>query len=209
MVTITVTSKRQQINQPDGLSEAVQERKFLIHKDFICYYSEFFAAAFNGSFMEGQSQIMTFDNIDPKAFRLLVDWLYIQRFEVEVVDLPTLARLLIMGDRFLMPGVQNSAIDRVYGILVEENYAAISVANLGEYARLASDFNGGENPLAEFLIKKMLCAPPMYYELWVREIAPEMVLEISRALTRHYDGLSLYLQGKMDERKHCYVWRKD
>jgi BTB/POZ domain len=106
MVTITVTSKRQQIDQPDGLSEAAQERKFLIHKDFICYYSGFFAAAFNRSLMEGQSQTMTLDDIDPKTFGLLVDWLYIQRVEAEVIDLPILARLWIMDDRFLMPGEQ-------------------------------------------------------------------------------------------------------
>jgi hypothetical protein len=102
MVTIKVASKSPPTDQPDGLSETAQEQTFLIHKDFICHYSEFFAAAFDGQFKEGQTQAMTLDDIDPAAFALLVDWFYYQRVESDGVDLPTLARLWIMGGRFLI-----------------------------------------------------------------------------------------------------------
>jgi hypothetical protein len=56
MVTIKVSSKSLPTDQPDGLSETAQEQTFLVHKDFICHYSEFFAVAFNGQFKEGQTQ---------------------------------------------------------------------------------------------------------------------------------------------------------
>jgi hypothetical protein len=72
MVIITITSKGPPTDQSDGLSETAQEQTFLIHKDFICHYSEFFAAAFNEQFKEEQMQAMTLGDIDPAAFALLV-----------------------------------------------------------------------------------------------------------------------------------------
>jgi hypothetical protein len=59
-------------------SQKPKDHKFTIHRDFICYYSPFFSAAFNGSFEEGQTQKMKLDDVDPQLFAILVNWVYIQ-----------------------------------------------------------------------------------------------------------------------------------
>jgi hypothetical protein len=205
MVTIKVPSKSPPTDQRGGLSETTQEQTFLIHKDFICYYSEFFAAAFNGKFKEGQTQSMNLDDIDPDAFALLVDWLYTQRVESDGGDLPTLARLWIMGGRFLMPAVQNSAMDRIYTILVDATETTLAVEQFREYARLANDFSGGENALAKVVIRKLCATAQKRYDLWVPEISQKMLFKLSRALKVHYESLSYSFQFEMDGVKNYYV----
>lgn len=41
-------------------------------------------AAFNSGFVEGQTQTYTLDDIGPRAFRLLVQWLYTQKLGVSI-----------------------------------------------------------------------------------------------------------------------------
>jgi hypothetical protein len=202
MVTITVASKLPPNDQPSGLSKMAQEQTFLIHKDFICYYSKFFDAAFNGQFEEGQTQAMTLDDIDPDAFGLLVDWLYTQRVDVDGNSLPTLERLWIMGDRFLIPAIQNSAMDCIHGALVAESG---SVERFREYVRLANDFNGGENLLVYVVIRMFCATGQKHYDLLVPEIPPEMLLKLALPLKKHHEGCSLTTQIKMGDSKHFYV----
>lgn len=48
----------------------------MVQKTVICYYSPFFAAAFNSSFVEGNTESMDLDDVEPDVFALLVSWLY-------------------------------------------------------------------------------------------------------------------------------------
>jgi hypothetical protein len=205
MVTIKIPSKSPPTDQRGELSETAQEQTFLIHKDFICYYSEFFAVAFNGQFKEGQTQSMTLDDIDPEAFALLVDWLYYQRIESDGIDLPTLARLWIMGGRFLLPAVQNSAIDSIYRTLVTEGDPGVSVEMFRDYVRIANGFSAGENPLVEIAIRKLCITSQDRFDLWVGEVPPEMQLKVTRALKRHYEGLSSRHKIDIGKSEHYYV----
>ena len=201
MVTITVTSNRFQVKR-DGVFEATQEREFLIHKEFICHHSEFFAAEFNGQFQEGQTQAMTLDDIDPDAFGLLVDWLYTQRVDVDGDSLPTLARLWIMGDLFLIPAIQNSAMDNIYQALVADGG---SVGRFREYVRLANDFNGGENPLVDVVIRMLCASGQEHYNLLAPEIHPEMLLKLALLLKEHHNDCDFITQIKMGDSKQFYV----
>jgi hypothetical protein len=41
---------------------------FIVYKEFLCYYSPFFDAAFNSSFIEGQTQTMEYPDAHPHIF---------------------------------------------------------------------------------------------------------------------------------------------
>jgi hypothetical protein len=51
-------------------------QNFVVHKELICHFSPVFSAAFNSAFIEGETQRMTFIDIDAKPFGLLIHWLY-------------------------------------------------------------------------------------------------------------------------------------
>lgn len=51
--TVTITMDR-----------GTDSQSFKIHKDTLCYHSPFFATTFNGSFLEGKSQVMALDDVD-------------------------------------------------------------------------------------------------------------------------------------------------
>ncbi|KAK0126627.1 hypothetical protein ONS95_008213 [Cadophora gregata] len=55
--------------------------KFVVHKYFACHYSPVFDAAFNGNFLEGQTQEYKIQDVDEETVRLLVHWLYTQTLD--------------------------------------------------------------------------------------------------------------------------------
>lgn len=53
---------------------------FAIYKEFACYYSPVLRAAFNGPFLEGQSQTMIIDDFSLSgAFGFVLNWMYTGR----------------------------------------------------------------------------------------------------------------------------------
>ncbi|KAF8865994.1 hypothetical protein BDZ45DRAFT_735942 [Acephala macrosclerotiorum] len=59
-------------------------KPFVVHKEHACYYSPVLDAAFNSGFVEGQTQTYTLDDVSPRAFRILVRWLYTQALDVSI-----------------------------------------------------------------------------------------------------------------------------
>ena len=51
--------------------ESNPSKKFIIHKEFACYVSPVFDAAFNSNFVEGQTQTYKLDDTTPRAFQPL------------------------------------------------------------------------------------------------------------------------------------------
>jgi hypothetical protein len=79
----------------------------MIHKEFICYYSPFFAVALNGDFEEGRTQTMKLCNVDPALFAIVVNWTYntvVRDNKDEEPDVLNCSKLRILGDRFLIGG---------------------------------------------------------------------------------------------------------
>lgn len=61
------------------------ESKFVVHKQFACYYSPVLKAAPNSEFIEGQTQIYTFEETKHElAFAFFVQWLYAQKIDMLV-----------------------------------------------------------------------------------------------------------------------------
>lgn len=88
-------------------------KAFPIHKNYICHYSPYFEAAFNGRFIEGETQEMDIDEVEPRIFGIFVTWLYSQTIKDEDGNIPApekIVRLWIFADRILCPRLQNQAI---------------------------------------------------------------------------------------------------
>jgi len=51
-------------------------------KEVVCFHSPDLNAVFNSGFIEGQTQTYRLDDTTERAFRLLVQWLYFQKFEL-------------------------------------------------------------------------------------------------------------------------------
>lgn len=83
---------------------------FVVHKNFICFHSPYFNAAFNG---ESQTLDLEVDDASPDAFAIFVNWLYTQRIEdtsKDSVRVSTLLELWILAGRLLIPKLQNATL---------------------------------------------------------------------------------------------------
>ncbi|KAE9376493.1 hypothetical protein N431DRAFT_332001, partial [Stipitochalara longipes BDJ] len=126
--------------------------KFTIHKDFICFYSPFFASAFNSPYKEGQTQVMSLYEIDPEIFGMFVSWIYQRKLpthtaKFEDVNLIHLAKLWILGERFLAPALQNNAICRMHTIVNEGRLEGFQ-----EFITLAYNHREGHNQMTKLAV---------------------------------------------------------
>ncbi|TVY28164.1 hypothetical protein LHYA1_G002768 [Lachnellula hyalina] len=92
-----------------------EAQKFTVHKNLAEHYSPFFTKAFNGGFIEGQTQERVLEDVEPVTFGLVTNWLYTQKIihpEDKKVQLVEIANLWVLAGRFLIPQLQNEAIRR-------------------------------------------------------------------------------------------------
>lgn len=110
----------------------------MIPKNLICYQSAFFNAAFNGSFIEGETQEMNLGDVEGDIFAMVVKWMYqgeILQGELDCtrwffrklitdsdnnvgladnhVPLVDLAKLWDLADRLMMPMLQNMVMEEL------------------------------------------------------------------------------------------------
>ncbi|KAH8774805.1 hypothetical protein BGZ57DRAFT_373241 [Hyaloscypha finlandica] len=88
-------------------------KTYRVHQNFICYYSPFFDAAFNGNFTEGNTRSMKLEDTSTEAFGIFVNWLYTGDIENNKRDLPSceaLIHLWLLADLVLVPRLQNEAM---------------------------------------------------------------------------------------------------
>ncbi|RDL36028.1 uncharacterized protein BP5553_06640 [Venustampulla echinocandica] len=98
------------------VSRNKRKQTFLVHKQFICFYSSYFNAAFNGEFQEGQTQTLELENVFPSLFAIFVNWIYTQKIVADDNYAPTLFSLIqlwILADRLLVPKLQNKILGQL------------------------------------------------------------------------------------------------
>jgi hypothetical protein len=66
------------------IGRAPDQETFLVHKEHACRYSPVLDKAFNSTFKEGETQTYTMDDTTVEAFRMFVQWIYSQKFNVSV-----------------------------------------------------------------------------------------------------------------------------
>lgn len=125
--------------------------EFLIHKSFICFYSPYFTAAFNGPFKEGESQASELEDMCPIAFSVFVNWIYTQRIERtegKVLLREALLELWLLAERLLIPRLQNETMT----LLAKD---ALPPSQITErFARLYEKTAEG-SPLRRFFVVRM------------------------------------------------------
>jgi hypothetical protein len=94
----------------------------------LCQQSTFFAAAFNGSFQEGEEQFMTLkeeeDIVSTRSFELLVQWLYVGRVIFD--ELPpeeavtTTIEFVRLADMFKVTGMESLMAERIKALIVSK-----------------------------------------------------------------------------------------
>lgn len=131
-------------------ASAENPMKYIIHKEFFCYYSPFFKAAFNGNFKEGQTQEMRI-SADVVAFGVVVNWLYSQKIMISgdnELILSTLARAWILADRFLIPKLQNQIMHGIHEICSRIDTWE-DCTDFETFAKIAWTYGDGNNKLFE------------------------------------------------------------
>jgi hypothetical protein len=105
-------------------------KEFLVHKEFACHYSPTLNAAFNSTFIEGQTQTYRLEEFSEGVVRLLVQWLYTQNLDIGQLHLQhenkeiteqsapeaedenlLLAQLWVLADQLFIPKLQNLVIN--------------------------------------------------------------------------------------------------
>ncbi|XMA14311.1 hypothetical protein WAI453_007102 [Rhynchosporium graminicola] len=102
----------------------------MVHKEIICRHSEILKAAFNGKFVEGETQQYRLEDVSQDVFRLVVEWCYSRNLTLlqlandheyfdsseEHAENLTLVKVWILADVFQMPQLQNEVITSMYTI---------------------------------------------------------------------------------------------
>ncbi|TVY36386.1 hypothetical protein LSUB1_G004769, partial [Lachnellula subtilissima] len=103
---------------------------FVVHKEFACHHSPVFNAAFNGPFVEGQTQVYGLEDTTTRAVRLLVYWLYTQKVDLTLpnddhsalkAQASSLAELWVLADFLLIPRLQNAVLGAIVSVRREHH----------------------------------------------------------------------------------------
>lgn len=99
-----------------------KSKEFVVHKSFICHYSPFFDAAFNGRFAEGATQSMLYPTHSLEAFGSFIDWIYSLKIEDGNGSTPCIQELVylyVIADHLLIPKLQNQVLEKINGVVGE------------------------------------------------------------------------------------------
>ncbi len=96
--------------------------EFVVHKDFSCYYSKMLEKAFNGHFIERQTQSITLEDFDYlAAFGAVQAWMYTQKLYIEALkkrwitqDDDWLYFSWVLADLFIIPEPQNETMKAIF-----------------------------------------------------------------------------------------------
>jgi hypothetical protein len=149
-IPLTFVSCPQPVVTIDVGKDDIKET-FIIHKGIICSQSSVFDQAFNSIFLGGYTQTMALDDVKPKAFGLLVRWLYNKDLLDENMKRPLffeLVQIWILGGRFLIPDLQNTATREIHG------YSMVRENNLVEILQLVYSAEFRESQLRRLISEK-------------------------------------------------------
>ncbi|THX37813.1 hypothetical protein D6D10_05616 [Aureobasidium pullulans] len=94
-----------------------EKKSYSLHKGQLCFYSDYFRAAFNGSFKEATDGKIELMDVEPKVFDIFQIWLYSRRLQTSEDSFPsyiTLAQLWVFGDKHQIPLLQNEVMDDIF-----------------------------------------------------------------------------------------------
>lgn len=185
---------------------ATKEQSFIVHKEFICYYSPFFDAAFNGSFIEGASQALDLEDVEPAIFALLVGWIYSQTVPPQDAYIPrsALCALWVLADRLLIPKLQNEVI--VALDIASTHFTSArptGAASTWVYQKTTS-----RSPLRRYLTHLVAAAPPNSKEPKLELYPTELLIDVIRFM-RENDFKSISCAKFTEEQLKQFFVKED
>ncbi|CZR61819.1 uncharacterized protein PAC_11716 [Phialocephala subalpina] len=164
-------------------------RSFPLYKSVLCRQSPFFKAAFKGPFIEGQSQSMTLEDVGIEEFGSFVHWMHygviaskhgVESGDVPLIPTKVLIKLWMLGERFLVPQLQNDAMDILYN-RVKNRYSNF-LDNFKDFHDIMGD-SEAPAPLRQFVLDGLLSCPESQLTDKVLDaMEPEMMKDVVRAL---------------------------
>ncbi|TIA13725.1 hypothetical protein D6C80_06131 [Aureobasidium pullulans] len=114
---------------------------YSVHKELLCFYSDFFRAAFNGSFKEAIESRIELPDAEVSIFEAFQTWLYARTLlnAEDPMDKPDrpfyhshpiLAKLWIFGDKYQIPLLQNNVIDIMHAKVEKDNNTPVKAIKL-------------------------------------------------------------------------------
>jgi len=94
-----------------------KKKSYSLHKGLLCFYSDYFRAAFNGSFKEATDGKIELMDVEPEVFDIFQVWLYSRRLQASqkpALFYMTLAQLWVFGDKHQIPLLQNEVMDEIF-----------------------------------------------------------------------------------------------
>lgn len=96
-----------------------EETAFRIHKGLLCSKSEYFRAAFEGSFRESTEKKIQLRDEDSKIFQFYAALIYTDKaalsWNEEEFDVDVCCRLYVLADRLGSENIQNIVMDVIHG----------------------------------------------------------------------------------------------
>jgi hypothetical protein len=136
-----------------------QEKKaYTLHKDLLCFYSDYFRAAFNGSFKEATERKLELPNIEPSLFEVFQVWLYTRDLQGPPENFRRyqfLADLWALGDQYQIPLLQNQIMDKIFAKSEETGRFNVAVVP-GLYAKTVAG-----SPLRKAVIEIVAWTMPL------------------------------------------------
>jgi hypothetical protein len=136
---------------------------------------------------------MSLYEIDPEVFGIFVYWLYHRKIPTQTarladIDLVHLAKLWILGDRFLVPALQNNAICRMHTIIGEGRLEGFQ-----ELITIAYNYREGHNEMTKLAFWTVVTEDQAFFDkIWQGSgFPPAMALEVMKVLKTHHEVLPL------------------
>ncbi|CAD0110786.1 unnamed protein product [Aureobasidium uvarum] len=186
-----------------------EKKVFVVHKELLCFYSDYFRAPFDGSFKEAIEGKLTLPDENIDTFYLFDGFLYTnqlrnqERASGSNIRCYNLSRLWVFGDKYLVPALQNMAMD----CLVERLH--IVKKRLGSEPTMSFIYDNTvhDSPLRRMAIdwqvygicvtdREQLCS-------WPREAVVDLAMAQSTKETMHYAGKQLPESGKCHYHLHA------
>ncbi|KAG0650455.1 aryl-alcohol dehydrogenase [Hyphodiscus hymeniophilus] len=178
----------------ERVKEAVEAVNFELTKEELesidTLHSPFFSAAFNGNFLEGQTQIMFLEDVSRIIFDLFVQWLYTRTIpQTTRTSLKNLSALIDIADRVLMLGLGKHAYDLLNTYILADIVNEHAIENLLDlvgymYARPENGKHGLKQHLAGLIARDSVgcesCDQMKWglFEQWMWRAPREMVADV-------------------------------
>ena len=127
---------------------------------------------------------MTLTDVEIQPFGLLIHWMYQQEIEGgKDGDIVQLAKLWLLGERFLIPKLQNEAMDLLY-----ELTEPISPVQMMQLIALVYETKV-DFPLRRLVLQRFTRLPPNNLQQWFEFFPEGMLADVAMAFANHVDGL--------------------